>query len=91
MPLPHWSPHYRGLSLSNYHIRYSQGSRLVKTVRLARIGGFDLMILTKTNITDKVYFQHNIGYDVVCLEAYMTADGDAQGGVGMISRNQPQG
>ena len=48
------------------------------------------MILTKTKITDKVYFRCNMVYDVFFLEAHTTSDKDAQGGVGMIVCNQPQ-
>ena len=57
---------------------------------MAHIGGFNPMILTETNITDKAYCRHKMGYNVVCLEAHMTVDGDAQGGLGMIVRNRPQ-
>ena len=46
---------------------------------MARIGGFDLMILMDTKITEKAYFQQNMGYDVGFSEAHMTAYGDAQG------------
>ena len=56
----------------------------MEAVRVERIGGFELMILTETNIIDKAYCQNNMGYDVVFLEAHTTSDGNAQGGVGII-------
>ena len=51
---------------------------------MARIGGFDLMILINTKITEKAYFRHKMGYDVLFSEAPVTAYGDAQGGVVVI-------
>ena len=84
-------PRYRVLYLRNYHIRDRRGSRLVGDVQVARIGGFNLMILMENMITYKSYCQHNMGYDVVWLEAHTTADDDAQGIAGMIVRNRPHG
>ena len=51
---------------------------------MARISGFNLMILTETKITDQAYCRKGMGYDVVCLKVLMTADRDAKGVVGMI-------
>ena len=62
----------------------------MEAVRVERSGGFELMILTKTKITDKVYCQCNMVYDVVFLEAHTTSAEDAQVGLGMIVHNRPQ-
>ena len=62
----------------------------MEAVRVERSGGFELMILTEAKITDMVYCQCNMVYDVVFLEAHTMLNKDAQGGVGMIVHNQPQ-
>ena len=36
------------------------------------------MLLTKTKIPDGVYYKNGIEYDIVCLRATPTADGEAQ-------------
>ena len=48
------------------------------------------MISKDTKIIEKAYCRRNMGYGMVCLEVYTTADINAQGKVGMIVRNQPQ-
>ena len=62
----------------------------MQAIRAARIGGFELMILTETNINDQAHFRNMMGYDVILSKATTTADGDAKGGVGMIIREKPQ-
>ena len=49
------------------------------------------MVLNDTNIPDKGYCRHKMGYDVVYLEAHTTAYRDTQEGVGMIVLKLPQG
>ena len=58
---------------------------------MEHIGGFDLMILTETNIIYQVYFKNSMGYDVLCSNSIMAAEGYSQGGVGMIAHNRYQG
>ena len=53
LPPPRRPLRYRGLSLRNYHIQNGQVYGIPQAIRAARIGGFDLMILTETNITDQ--------------------------------------
>ena len=53
------------LSLRNYHIQNGQVYGIPQAIRAARIGGFDLMILTETNITDQAYCRNKMEYNVV--------------------------
>ena len=48
---------------------------------MARIGGFDLMILTETRITDQDYYCNRVIYNVVCSPMRMIVVDGAQGGV----------
>ena len=65
MPLTLRTPLCRGLSLRNYHVRNGWVSRLVESDWVERIGGFDLLILAETKITDKDCFCRKFWYDVV--------------------------
>ena len=56
----------RRLYLGNYRIRNGRGSGIAQAIRVARIGGFDLMILTETRITDQDYYCNRVLYNVVC-------------------------
>ena len=90
VPLPNRPPYPPGLSIGKYHIHNGRGSGIMQAIRAARIGGFELMILTETNINDQAHFRNMMGYDVILSKATTTADGDAKGGVGMIIREKPQ-
>ena len=59
----------------------------MEAVRVAWIEGFDPMVLKDTNIPDKAYCRHKMGYNVVYLEAHTTAYRYTQEGVGMIVWN----
>ena len=67
------------------------GPGIVQDIQAERIGGFNLIIITETKITDQSYFHNKMGYDVVCLQAITTEDGNMQGEVGMVVRYQSQG
>ena len=90
VPLTFWPPQPQGLSLGNYHIHDGWGSGIAQAIRAARIGGFDLMILTENNITKKAYCCNMTGYYMVCSQEITTGDCDAQGGVGMLVSDQTQ-
>ena len=72
------------LSLGTYNICDSQIPGLTQAIRAARIGSFNLMILTGTKNTDQAYCRNRMGYDVVCSQAITTAAGDRQGGVVLV-------
>ena len=91
IPLSRQSPRPLGLSLRNYHLRESTGSKISQAIWATRNGGFNLMILTETNITNHIYYRNRMGYNVVWLETIISADSDIQGGVRMIIKDQTQG
>ena len=84
LPTPPWTPCHWGLSFGNYHIHNGRGFELAEAVWVTWIDGFNLMILTETNITDQAYCQNRMGYDVVISKAITAMYGDSQGGVGTI-------
>ena len=84
-------PPPRGLSLGTYNIRYARGSGLAEAIWLVQLGSFNVMLLTKTNITSKEYFHNRIFYDMLCLPEFTTDTEGAQGGVGLVVRERPQG
>ena len=45
----------QGLSLGTYNIRDSWGFSIAQSTRAVQISGFDLMVLTETNISDQSY------------------------------------
>ena len=49
------------------------------------------MLLTNTKITSKAYCHNWMGYDVVCLPEITMATGGAQGVVGLVGIEWPQG
>ena len=55
------------------------------------LGKYYLVILTEMNIKDSVYCQNHLGYDIVCSQLVLTADGGAQGGVDLFMREWPEG
>ena len=88
---PRRPPRPRGLFLGDYHIRDIWVSRIAQAIQAERIGGFDLMILTETNIINQNYSQNRMAYNVVLSKEIRTADDGAQGRVVMIFRDQHQG
>ena len=79
-----------GLSLVNFNIRDVRGSRLAQAIRFVKIGGFDLMILMETKISNQDYFCNSLGYYVVFLPTIVTTYGGAKVGVGLVVQDQPQ-
>ena len=74
----------RGLSLRTFNIRGRRGFRITQAIWEARISGFNLMIMTETNITEQAYCCNRMGYGVVCLQAITMSACDAKGGVGLF-------
>ena len=90
VPLPNRLPFPPGLSIGKYHIHNGWGYGIMQAIRATWIGSFDLMILTETKITDQAHFRNMMGYDVILSKVITTADGNTQGGVGIIIREKPQ-
>ena len=64
-PLRPWTPHPWVLSLRTLNINNGRGSGIAWSTQAVNIGGFNIMILTDTRITDEDYFRNRLGYDVV--------------------------
>ena len=58
-------PRPQGLSLGNFNICNGRGSRLAQAIQVVHIGGFDLMKMKETKITNRDYFCNRLGYDIV--------------------------
>ena len=50
---------------------------------------FDVMILAETKIQTEAYFHNRLGYNVTCLKAHPSSDRVSQGGVGLVTMEQP--
>ena len=49
---------------------------IAQAIRAVERGGFDVMLLTETNIHTEAYSHNCLGYDVTCLAVRHTALGD---------------
>ena len=58
---------------------------------MAQISGFDLMILTKTNITKQAYCYNELRYDVLFLQEITAASVNVQRVVDLVLWGQNQG
>ena len=63
----------------------------MQAIHAVNIGGFDVMLMTETNITDQAYCRNRLGYSVVCLPEITTTAGGVQGGVVLVVRDRPHG
>ena len=69
-----------------YNIRDGWGFSLLQAIHAVQIRNYYLMLLTKTNITDKAYCHEPPKYDIMCSQAVGNAARGAQGGVGLVMR-----
>ena len=83
-PLRQWTPHPLRISLGTLNINDGRGSGIAQAIWAVQIDGFDLIILTETNITYHSYCCNGLWYDVVCSTIIMAASGGAQGYVAFI-------
>ena len=51
-------------------------------------GGFDVMLLTKTEIQLEAYSHNRLGYDMTCSTARPSSTGGTQGSVGLVTRER---
>ena len=58
-------PRPQVLSIGDLNIRDGPGFEIEQAIRAVQIGGFNLMILTETEVTDQAYCHSRLGYDVV--------------------------
>ena len=79
------------LIIGKLNILDGRGFGMTQAIHTVEIGGFDVMILTKTKISTSAYCRNQLGYEVNCLTAQPTRTGEAQGGVGIVTRERPIG
>ena len=77
-----------GLFLEALNIRNGQDSGSVQAIQAVKIGGFEIMILRNTNITNQSYFRKILGCNMVYLPMRTPAAGKAQRG-GVTSHPVP--
>ena len=90
-PLRRWPPRPPRLFIGALNIQDSRGFGLVQAICVVESGGFDVMLITKTNISTMAYFQDRLGYKITCSSARPSSAGGAQGGVGLVTRERPDG
>ena len=55
-----------------------------------QIGGFNVIILMDTKVTNQAYFQNRLSYDVVCSFVIITNSVRVSGGLGLVVQDQPE-
>ena len=60
-------------------------------VRVVELGGFDLMVLTKTKISTIFYCQNRLCYYIVCSVSRSSSASISQGGMFLVSRDRQTG
>ena len=80
-PLPSGLPR---LAIGTLNICNVMGFRIAQEVQVVDLGGFNLMVLTKTNISMTAYFRNQIGYNMVCSTAHSSRAGGEQGVVVLV-------
>ena len=66
-PPPHRRPlHPQGLYIGTFNIHIGQGFRIMQDIQVVQIGGFDLIVLTETKVTNQDYCHNRLGYNMVC-------------------------
>ena len=81
-------PHPPRLAIGALNIRYGWVFGLAQDIRVVERGGFDAMILTKTNMSTTAYFRNRLVYKVTCLTAGPTSAGGAQGGFRLVTKDR---
>ena len=91
-PLP-WSrpPRPPDLNLVTYNIWDGRGFAPPQAIRAVHIANYNLMLMTEMKIPDETYFQNHLGYNNMCSQVAGTEAGGAQGGVGLVVRERPEG
>ena len=55
----------RELSLGTFNILYRKVFGIVQAIRAVQIGGFNIIFLSETKITNQDYFHNRLGYEVL--------------------------
>ena len=84
-------PHPPGISIKKLNIQDGHVFGLVQSIQAVERGGFDVMLLTETNIYMEKYSHNHLGYDRTCSGALPSRARGDQGGVGLETRERPDG
>ena len=79
------------LAIGTLNIRDVKGFGLVQATRSVERGGLDVMLLTEAKIHTELYSHNHLGYNVTCSKAHSYSNGVAWGGVGLVTREWPDG
>ena len=74
------------LVIRTLNIRNGRSFGLVQEVQVVKLGGFNLMVITKIKISTMVFFWNCLGYNIFCSTARPASAGGAQGGVDLVSQ-----
>ena len=85
------TPRPPGLAISTLIIRNGRDFRIVQAVQAVKLGSFDLMVLTKTNISTSVYCRNRLVYDIFLSAERPSGARGPQGGVVLVSWVRPTG
>ena len=79
------------IAIATLNIRDGRGLGLAQAIQELECGGFDNMLLMDTKIQTEVYCHNRLGCNFTCLAARPPSAGEAKGGVGMVTREWPDG
>ena len=89
-----WSrrpPRPSKLATRTLNIQDIRGFGLAQAIWAVELWRFDVMLLTETNIHSKACSHNQLSCNVTCLAARPSSVGEAQGGVGLVTREWPDG
>ena len=55
------------IAIKTLNICYCQGFKLVPAIQAVEFRGFNVMLITKTNLQSEAYSHHRLGYNMTCL------------------------
>ena len=64
---------------------------MAQAIQAVDRGGFDMMLLTKTNISTTVYCRNRLEYVVKCSAERPSSAGGYQGGIEIVTKERPVG
>ena len=79
------------LAIGTLYIWDVQGFELAQSIRAVERRDFDLMLLTKTNISMTAYCWNRLGYDVTSSLAQPSSTRGSQGRIGLVTGERPSG
>ena len=84
-------PRPPGLNLGTCYIQDGRGFGLPQSFWDMHLSSYDLILLTEKNITEVAYYHNHMGHNGVCSQLVFPMVRGAQGGVGLVVRELPEG